>query len=97
VDGIKTTQGGEGPWIQTLSPIEPGLLVAGKNSVATDAVATALMGHDPTGEHPNSPYVRCDNHLNIASSLGLGTNNLDEIEVVGHSIETAKTNYAPGW
>ena len=97
VDGIKTTQGGEGPWIDTLSSIEPGLLVAGKNSVATDAVATALMGHDPMGEYPNTPYVRCDNHLNIAAALGLGTNRLEEIEVVGESIETVKTNFSPGW
>jgi uncharacterized protein (DUF362 family) len=97
IDGIKSTQGGEGPWIETMSAIQPGLLVAGKNSVSTDAVATALMGHDPTGEYPNDPYVRCDNHLNIAASLGLGTNQLDEIEVVGESIETAKINFNPGW
>jgi uncharacterized protein (DUF362 family) len=97
VDGIKSSQGGEGPWIDTLSAIEPGLLVAGKNSVATDTVATALMGHDPMGEYPNTPYVRCNNHLNIAASLGLGTNRLDEIEVIGQSIETVKVNYSPGW
>ncbi len=97
VDGIKSTQGGEGPWIETLSPVEPGLIVAGKNSVATDAVATALMGHDPMGEYPNSPYLRCDNHLNIAAALGLGTNRLDEIEIVGEPIEKVKTNYSPGW
>ena len=97
IDGIKTTQGGEGPWIQTHSAIEPGLLVAGKNCVATDTVATALMGHDPMGEYPNTPYVRCDNHLNIAASLGLGTNRLEEIEVVGQPIETVKANFSPGW
>jgi uncharacterized protein (DUF362 family) len=97
VDGIKTTQGGEGPWIETLAPIEPGLLVAGKNSVSTDAVATALMGHDPMGEYPNTPYLRCDNHLNIAAKLGLGTNNLAEIDVVGQSIASVKTQFTPGW
>ena len=97
VDGIKASQGGEGPWIDTLSAIEPGLLVAGKNSVATDAVSTALMGHDPLGEYPETPYVRCDNHLNIAASMGLGTNRLEEIEVVGHSIDAVKTQYSPGW
>ena len=97
VDGIRTTQGGEGPWIQTLAPIEPGLLVAGKNSVATDAVATALMGHDPMGEYPNAPYLRCENHLNIAAGLGLGTNNLAEIEVVGPSISEVKTKFSPAW
>lgn len=97
VDGIKTTQGGEGPWIQTSDAIEPGLLVAGKNCVATDAVATALMGHDPMGEYPNAPYLRCDNHLNIAAALGLGTNRLEEIEVVGQPIEAVKMAFSPAW
>ncbi len=97
IDGIKTTQGGEGPWINTLAPIEPGLLVAGKNCVATDTIATALMGHDPIGEYPKAPYLRCDNHLNIAAALGLGTNRLEKIEVVGQPIETVKTNFSPAW
>ncbi len=55
IDGIKTTQGGEGPWIESLAAIEPGVLIAGKNPVATDAVATAVMGHDPTGDYPDLP------------------------------------------
>jgi uncharacterized protein (DUF362 family) len=97
IDGIKTTQGGEGPWINTLAPIEPGLLVAGKNCVATDTIATALMGHDPIEEYPNAPYLRCDNHLNITAALGLGTNRLNEIEVIGQPIETLKTNFSPAW
>ncbi len=97
IDGIKTTQGGEGPWINTLAPIEPGLLVAGKNCVATDTIATALMGHDPTEEYPNAPYLRCDNHLNIAAALGLGTNRLEDIEIVGQPIETVKTTFSPAW
>ncbi|MCP5097065.1 MAG: DUF362 domain-containing protein [Chloroflexi bacterium] len=97
IDGIKTTQGGEGPWIQTLAPIEPGLIVAGKNCVATDAIATALMGHDPIGEYPEAPYLRCDNHLNIAATLGLGTNRLEEIEVVGQPIESKLPKFSPAW
>ena len=72
-----------------------GLLVAGKNNVATDAVATALMGHDPTGEYPDTPYVRCDNHLNIARSLGMGTNRLEEIEVLGGRIEDLQAKFVP--
>jgi uncharacterized protein (DUF362 family) len=95
VDGIKTTQGGEGPWIASLAAIEPGVLVAGKNPVATDAVATAVMGHDPTGDHPDSPFVRCVNHLNLAAQAGLGTNRLDEIEVLGAPIRQVKTRFIP--
>lgn len=95
VDGIKTTQGGEGPWISSLAPIEPGVLIAGKNPVATDAVATAVMGHDPTGDYPDSPFVRCDNHLNLAASAGLGTNRLEEIEVLGAAIADVMTPFTP--
>lgn len=97
VDGVKTTEAGEGPWIATITPIKPGLLVAGKNPVATDAVSTALMTHDPMGEYPDAPYIRCENHLNIASSTGLGPNNLDEIEVVGAEIEKVRVEFSPAW
>jgi uncharacterized protein (DUF362 family) len=95
IDGIKTTQGGEGPWIESLAPIEPGVLIAGKNPVATDAVATTVMGHDPTGDYPDSPFVRCVNHLNLAAQAGLGTNRLDEIEVLGAAINDVKTQFTP--
>jgi uncharacterized protein (DUF362 family) len=97
IDGIKTTQGGEGPWIKTMSPIAPGVLIAGKDVVATDAVATAAMGYDPTVGPPNPPFLRSDNHLNLAHELGLGTNHLDEIEVVGPSIDDIKTAFEPCW
>jgi uncharacterized protein (DUF362 family) len=95
IDGIKTTQGGEGPWIKSLAPIEPGVLIAGKNAVATDAVATAVMGHDPQGDYPDSPFVRCVNHLNLAAQAGLGTNRLDEIEVLGTPIGEVMTRFVP--
>jgi len=97
IDGVKSSQGGEGPWINTFASIEPGLLVAGKECVATDTVATAIMGHDPRGEYPDAPYLRCDNHLNIAAATGLGTNRMEEIEVVGLSVEAAKTKFDPAW
>jgi uncharacterized protein (DUF362 family) len=95
IDGIKTTQGGEGPWIDSMTAIEPGVLIAGKNPVATDAVATAVMGHDPTSEFPDSPFVRCVNHLNLAAQAGLGTNQLDEIEVLGAQIAEVETHFVP--
>lgn len=95
IDGIKTTQGGEGPWISSLAPIAPGVMIAGRDPVATDAVATAVMGHDPTGEYPNSPFVRCDNHLNLAAGAGLGTNRLEAIEVLGAAIDEVKTPFTP--
>ena len=95
IDGIKTTQGGEGPWITSLAPIQPGVLIAGKNPVATDAVATAVMGHDPQADYPKSPFVRCVNHINLAAQAGLGSNRLEDIEVLGKSIGEVKTRFVP--
>jgi uncharacterized protein (DUF362 family) len=94
IDGIKTAQGGEGPWIATLAPIEPGLLFAGKDAVATDAAATAAMGFDPTEVRSHVPFLQGDNHLNIAHERGLGTNLLEEITVAGPSIQEVQVQFA---
>lgn len=93
IDGVRTAEAGEGPWITTMTPIQPGVLLAGKNALATDSVATAVMGHDPTGDYPNNPFLRADNHLNLAAAAGMGTNRLDQIEVVGAQIAQVKTQF----
>jgi len=95
VDGVLTTEGGEGPWIQTFGPIAPGVLFAGKDPVATDAVATAAQGFDPTAPGLTEPFVRGENHLNLAAAAGLGTNRLDEIDVLGAAIEDVVTKFRP--
>ena len=95
IDGIMTTMGGEGPWIESLAAIQPGVMIAGKNPVATDAAATAVMGHDPLGKNPDSPFVRCDNHIQLAADAGLGTNRLDEIDVRGEAISQVQTKFVP--
>jgi uncharacterized protein (DUF362 family) len=94
IDGIMTAEGGEVPR-GTFNPVAPGVLLAGKNTVATDAVATAVMGFNPQAEAPESPFLRCDNHLNIASRLGIGTNVLNEIEVLGETIEAVSFPFKP--
>ncbi|NIM48174.1 MAG: DUF362 domain-containing protein, partial [Gemmatimonadales bacterium] len=58
IDGVKTVEAGEGPWIETMAPVAPGVLVAGKNPVATDAVSAAVMGFDPTMAYPSAPFLR---------------------------------------
>lgn len=93
IDGIRTMQGGEGPWIADVSALAPGVLIAGKQALATDAVATAVMGYDPAGEYPHTPFVRCDNHLNLAARAGLGTNQLDGIAVRGLAIDSVRTPF----
>lgn len=94
IDGIQTIEGGEGPW-QDAIQVRPGVLIAGKNALATDAVAMAVMGFDPCAEMPNPPFYRGVNHLNLAYRLGLGTNRLDEIEVVGSPIAEVKFPFRP--
>jgi uncharacterized protein (DUF362 family) len=97
IDGVMTVEAGEGPWIPAMTPIQPGLLLAGKDPVATDAVATAAMDFDPTAEYPTAPFVHAVNHLNIAASLGMGTNRLEEIKVVGANIEDVKKKFTPSY
>ncbi|HKI37109.1 MAG TPA: DUF362 domain-containing protein [Gemmataceae bacterium] len=64
IDGIETVSGGEGPWLK-LARQAPGLLLAGRNAVCTDAVATAVMGYDPTAASGTGPFPG-DNHLAMA-------------------------------
>lgn len=93
VDGIKTAEGGEGPWLQGMNAIQPHVLIAGKNVVATDAVATAAMGFDPTAVAGSTPFIRGLNHIQLASDLGLGTNRLEEIAVLGPPIKDVTTKF----
>ena len=93
IDGIWTSEGGEGPWINTMTPIKGNMMIAGKNCVATDSVATACMGHDPEADFGTPPYYGTDNHIKIAASMGLGTNHLADIDVVGSSIEKVKKQF----
>lgn len=93
IDGILTTEGGEGPWIATMNPVQGNMLIAGKQAVATDAVATACMGHNPEDDYGTPPFYRTDNHLKIAADLGLGTNRLADIDVVGASIDKVKVQF----
>ncbi len=87
VDGVMTAEGGEVPRAgDTFAPVQPGVLAAGKNAVATDAVATAVMGFDPEAGFPSTPFTRGENHLALARAAGLGTNRLADIRVVGPSI-----------
>jgi uncharacterized protein (DUF362 family) len=95
IDGVKTVEAGEGPWIETMAPVAPGVLVAGKNAVATDAVSAAVMGFDPATAYPSAPFLRSDNHLAWADAMGLGPHRLEEIHVVGAAIEDVRYGFRP--
>jgi uncharacterized protein (DUF362 family) len=86
VDGVETIAGGEGPWIEGVRPVKPGVLIAGTNPVTTDAVAAAIMGYDPAAPRGVKPFGKCDNTLLLAESLGIGSTDLKRIEVRGTPI-----------
>ena len=94
VDGVKSLSGGEGPWAPGIAPVQPGLLVAGTNPVATDAVCMALMGFDPMVDRGTHPFETSDNMLRLAEEAGIGTRDLKRIEVVGARIKDVVFDYA---
>jgi uncharacterized protein (DUF362 family) len=93
IDGIHTMTGGEGPWITGRHHVQPRLLIAGTNCVATDAVSMALMGFDPMAERGTPPFETCDSTLRLAEQLGVGTRDLNQIEVLGTPIAKARFNF----
>lgn len=96
VDGVETVRGGEGPWLQGLEKMSPGVIIAGRNPVCTDAVGMAVMSYDPKSDRGSGPFIRGNNMLKLAEAVGLGTNDLNRIEVVGLPIAQARINFGPG-
>ncbi|MFN8093113.1 MAG: DUF362 domain-containing protein [Vicinamibacteria bacterium] len=93
VDGIRTIRGGEGWWNAGVAPIDPGVIVAGFNALATDAVCASVMGFDPRAAHFTAPFETRENHLLLAEQAGLGTADLSRIEVRGSSIASVRTPF----
>ncbi|MFC1525572.1 DUF362 domain-containing protein [Candidatus Latescibacterota bacterium] len=71
VDAIRATDCNAGKTV----PV--GLLLAGNDCVAVDAVCTRIMGFDPYDVE----------HIALAEEAGLGTADPDRIEVLGESLE----------
>lgn len=96
IDGIKTAEGSEGPWNTDFNPIEANVLIAGKDMVATDTVGAAVMGFNPeAASFAEAPFHFCLNHLQLASALGLGSNKLDDVEIVGAALEDVVVQFRP--
>ncbi|MBI1786911.1 MAG: DUF362 domain-containing protein [Acidobacteria bacterium] len=96
VDGVESIRGGEGVWNPGVQIIKPGLLLAGKNPVCVDAVCMAVMGYDPKADRGVKPFVRGDNTLKLAEAQGIGTTDLNRIEVAGLAVKAALHDYGPG-
>lgn len=61
------------------SPLHRNMILAGRDPVAVDAVAARLMGFNPDDI----------SHVTMAAMTGLGIADLDRIDVVGETIESA--------
>jgi uncharacterized protein (DUF362 family) len=96
VDGVETVRGGEGPWLPGLERMTPGVILVGRNPVCVDAVGMAVMSYDPRADRGTSPFVRGDNMLKLAEAVGVGSTDLNRIEVVGASIKDVRIDFGPG-
>jgi uncharacterized protein (DUF362 family) len=76
VDGLigqaRREWGGEGRVCDTL--------LAGDQTIATDACGMSLMGFDPHSDWPDQPFLRDRSALKIAAEHGFGTIALDKID-----------------
>jgi len=96
LDAISVIQTAEGWWLGSMvSVTRPGLLLAGLNPVCIDAVATSVMGFNPDAPHRTHPFANGLNYLTLARARGLGENRVEQLEVSGVDLKTARFEYQP--
>ncbi|MFC2005935.1 DUF362 domain-containing protein [Chloroflexota bacterium] len=83
MDGFIIQEGAGPRWG---NPVDLGVVVMGKDPVATEAVAVSVIGHKPYQQQV----------LPIADKQSLGTSRLSNIEVRGQSVESVKIYSRPG-
>ena len=88
--GAETNYGGSRPQ----AAVRPGVLIAGTNSVATDAVGLSVIGYDPMADRGTPPFATADNTLRIAEDLGVGVRDLRRNEIVGTPIKDVVFSYS---
>ncbi len=97
VDGVETVRGGEGPWLPGgVERMTPGVIIVGRNAVNVDAVGMGVMGYSTQADRGTSPFIRGDNSLKLAEAVGIGSADLNRIEVVGVPIKDAHIDFGPG-
>jgi len=65
------------------NPVEMNLIIAGRDPVAVDAVGAAVIGIPPEDVK----------HLSLAEKKGLGTCDLNQIEIIGEPIERVRKKF----
>jgi uncharacterized protein (DUF362 family) len=96
IDGIKTATGCETNYGSPRMPqaaVSPGVLIAGTNAVATDAVAMTVMGFNPMADRGTAPFATSDNMLHLAEDLGVGLRDLSRNEILGVPIKEVVFSY----
>jgi uncharacterized protein (DUF362 family) len=78
IDGLVCQAGEE--WGKGENPRICNTLVAGDQTIATDACTTYLMGHDPQSDWLIPPFHRDRNAILAAAEGGFGTANLEEVD-----------------
>ena len=95
IDGIKTATGAETNYgSRPQAAVNPGVIIAGTNTVATDAVAMSVMGFDPLADRGTAPFTTSDNMLRLGEELGIGLRDLKRNEVVGVPIADVRFDFA---
>ena len=97
IEGIKTATGCETNYGNPNRPqaaINPGVIIAGTNAVATDAVGMAVMGFDPLAEKGKTPFARCDSTLAFGEQLGVGIRDLKKNEILGVPVADVVFSYS---
>jgi uncharacterized protein (DUF362 family) len=97
IDAVETVAGGEGNWSpKPHRPLQPGLLLVGRNAVTTDSVMCGAMGYDPQSPYGEKPFPG-ENHLMLLARAGVGSNDLGKIEVRGVGLKEALVEFDPAW
>ena len=79
IDGIIAGEGHE----SSGNPVEMNLVIAGMDPVAVDSVGAAVMMMPPQDVK----------HLRLAENKGLGINNLNQIDILGESIDNVRRKF----
>jgi len=80
---IDGTYGMEGLGPMHGDAVPMGLIIGGGNALATDGVATRVIGLEP----------KQIKHLRYAAEAGLGPKNFDEVRVLGNSIDSVQRTF----
>jgi uncharacterized protein (DUF362 family) len=78
-----TAMEGEGPFKG--EPFKFGIVIAGDNVISTDACAATVMGFNPYDI----------DHLMLAHKKGLGSIDVNEIEIKGESLDSVRRTFTP--